>query len=499
MKRNNLNFSEPIRQSYVAILMIVYKYYKVIIRQLIPLILIVVVGNRSGASWTMYILYGVIGVAVVSMFIAIIAYFRFFFHIEGDELIVQKGILNKKRTSIPFDRIQTINLEQNIVHQVFGVVKVEVDTAGSNKSEFEFDALRKDMADDLRSLILSRKATQKTTDISAFEMEDTEQYIDESETILTIGVPQLIKIGITENHLRSGSLILIFGFWIFDNLSEAGVDVADYGEQYNLSPSLSIGLVLVAAFLVISIIISLARTVLRFYDLSFLRAGEGFRVTSGLLTRKNVAALDHKIQMISFSDNLLKKIFGYKDLLLKQASSVEVANKKSIKIPGCTVENIEAVTHELYSEDNLNNIDFLRVDIRYFIRQAMYIIIFCGIGISVAIFFMQKILATFLVLFVLYLLSTSYLRYRKTMYGFNHEMIIIKGGTFGDKTTLFPIYKLQSAAIKQNIYQRRKNLASLVLYTASGGTSIPYIENETAERIMNYVIYRVEKDGRKWM
>ena len=286
MKKNNQNFSEPIRQSYVAILMIVYKYYKVIIRQLIPLILIVVVGNRSGASWTIYILYGVIGIAIVSMIIAIISYFRFFFHIEGDELIVQKGILNKKRTSIPFDRIQTINLEQNIVHQVFGVVKVEIDTAGSNKSEFEFDALGKDMADDLRNLILSRKATQKTPDITVSESENTGQYIDESETILTIGLPQLIKIGITENHLRSGSLILIFGFWIYDNLSEAGVDVVDYGEQYNLSPTFSIGLVLIAAFLVISIMISLVRTVLRFYNLSFLRAGEGFRVTSGLLTRK---------------------------------------------------------------------------------------------------------------------------------------------------------------------------------------------------------------------
>ena len=85
------------------------------------------------------------------------------------------------------------------------------------------------------------------------------------------------------------------------------------------------------------------------------------------------------------------------------------------------------------------------------------------------------------------------------MYGFNHEMIIIKGGTFGDKTTLFPIYKLQSAALKQNIYQRRRELASLVLYTASGGTSIPYIKRDTAEQILDYVLYKVEVDVRKWM
>ncbi len=154
-KSESYDFSQPIRQHYVAIIMIVYKYYSVIIRQLLPVIVIFFIGRNRSASWTDYIVYGAVGVAFLSMVIAIIAYFRFYFHIADDELVVQQGILNKKRTSIPFDRIQTINIEQNLIHQLFKVVKVEVDTAGTDKSEFSFDALKMDMAEQL-TMILKR-------------------------------------------------------------------------------------------------------------------------------------------------------------------------------------------------------------------------------------------------------------------------------------------------------------------------------------------------------
>ena len=196
MKRSNHSFTQPVRQSYVAIIMIVYKYYKIILRQIIPILLIIFVGGSNNANRNTYILYGVIAIAVISMVVAIIAFFRFYFHIEDDELIVQKGILVKKKTSIPFDRIQTVNIEQNLIHQMFNVVKVEIDTAGSNKNEFEFDAISGALADELRSLVLARKKTSVHTDTSGTEMKDVAAEHKE-DVILTIGIPKLFKIGIT--------------------------------------------------------------------------------------------------------------------------------------------------------------------------------------------------------------------------------------------------------------------------------------------------------------
>ncbi len=497
MRRSDVDFSQPVRQSYVAILMIIYKYYKIIIRQAIPIVLIIVVGGKGSSRYGDYLLYGIIGLALVSMVIGIIAYFRFYFHIDSDELIVDQGIFNKKRTSIPFDRIQTINFEQNLVHQIFGVVKVEVDTAGTDKSEFKFDALDIDQAEDLRSEILERKS-----ELIANQQIDLETSVydeDFAENILRVNTSRLLKIGITENHIKSGALIFVFFFWIYDNLNQANIDIEDYSNGIDLRPGINLIIFLILLFFIASFIISLVRTVLTYYDLKFDRIGKGFRVTSGLFTRKNVAAMDHKIQMISFSDNLLKKILGYKDLFLKQASSAEVSNKKSIKIPGCDMGHIKEVSSALYGEDARKEMGLFAVDKRYFIRQAIYISMAMFILIGVGWYFERIPILIITIAVGLYLLLTSYLSFRKTKYGFNDEMIAIYGGTFGDKTTLFPLYKIQSVVLKQNIYQRRHHLASIVIYTASGGTSIPYIDKSLAENVMDYLLFRVESDNREWM
>jgi putative membrane protein len=78
-------------------------------------------------------------------------------------------------------------------------------------------------------------------------------------------------------------------------------------------------------------------------------------------------------------------------------------------------------------------------------------------------------------------------------------MLVIRGGTYGDKTELLPIYKIQSLSKKQSPYQRRNGLANLVVHTASGKVGIPYINNDTAAHIIDDFLYKIETDKRKWM
>jgi putative membrane protein len=354
------------------------------------------------------------------------------------------------------------------------------------------------MAEQLRSKVLARKSKMKK---AGSETQDQEEVIEEelSQEILRVEIPQLIKIGLIENHIKSGWIIFAFAFWVYESLTDVGVDVDGYRDEFSMSPTVTFILFLIVLFVGVSIVISLVRTILLYFELKFIRIGNGFRVTSGLFTRKNVAALDNKIQMVSFSDNLLMKILGYKNLLLKQASSVEITSKKSIKIPGCLQQQIDSVTNTLYGNKNQKGIQYFKVDQRYFIRSATYIILFSMVIIVPGWFLDQLWMVVGGLMAMSYIILITYLNYRKTKYGFNDKMIVVKGGTFGDRTTMFPLYKLQSAALRQNFYQRRKNLATVVLYTASGGTSIPYIDKGVAESIVNYMLYKVESDSRKWM
>jgi len=61
------------------------------------------------------------------------------------------------------------------------------------------------------------------------------------------------------------------------------------------------------------------------------------------------------------------------------------------------------------------------------------------------------------------------------------------------------IHKIQGIKVKQSPFQRRKGLASIILFTAAGNLDIPYISIEQAHHLRDIVLYRVETDRRAWM
>ncbi|MBK9256449.1 MAG: PH domain-containing protein [Saprospiraceae bacterium] len=496
MKKNEFDFTIPTRQSYVAILMILYKTFTVIFRQMLPVIAIVLIGGNE--KRTGRILFVLIGISAVSMIYSIINFFRTYFVVEDDELIIYSGVFNRKKTTIPFEKIQTINFEQNIIHRFFDVTRLKIDTAGTDKNEFEFQALDLQKASALRDILLSkRNKIQSTQD----GLESSTPAISiEFKPVMALTVTDLIKVGVTENHLKSGGLILLFFFWIYQNLNEAGVDIDEYSEEF---PQFDFGIILafllILLFLTASFIISLVRSVVIHYDLKMLRSEKGFKIESGLFTKRETSALDHKIQQIGWSDNLLRKLVGFKNLYLKQASSVQLASRQTTKIPGCTDSHIASVVKSLYSADNLFNISMKRIDIRYFYRLLMIILPF-GLIISGVLSFTDhasKIIWIWLV--IGYLILNRFLSWRKKLYGFNEELIHIRGGVFGDKAEILPVYKIQAAELSDSPYQRSHQLTNLILHTAAGQIHVPYIPLSEAKKMLDYFIFRTQTDKRKWM
>lgn len=497
MKKNNFDFSIPQRQSYVAILMIIWKTYRVIIRQIFPFLVILFVGKSTKSSYGDYIFYFVIAVALIGMIYSILAFFRYYFHIEEDKLIVEKGVFGRSKTIIPFERIQTINFEENLAHQAFSVVRLKVDTAGSSQKEFEFDAIAKDQAFALREIVLEKKSKLIPIEVNESTIVEEKKIY---KSILKLSVLDLIKVGITENHFRSGGLILFALWWVWDNLREAGLDPEKYTD--GLDPMAG-GIIILAAlgvfFVLISFLFSLLRTVLQYYGLEFWRSENGFKISSGLITKKDTSALDHKIQMISWSDNLLRKIVGYYQLSLKQASSIVINNKSSINIPGCRQDQIDLVTHALYGAKAFDGIDLESVDIRFMYRR-MFFLSLIGVPLLFLGYFESNLLVLLGgVLIMLYFITTSYFRYKKCRFGHNEKMMMIRGGLFGDKAETLPIIKMQNVEVSQSPYQRRKQLADLKISTAAGSVTIPYISYNRAIQLTDYLLYKTESSNTRWM
>lgn len=498
-QKNKVDFGQPQRQSRVAILLVIFKTIKIIFRQAVfPFLIFFVLGRKSGNSFGTKIIILICVISTISMIYSIIKYYKSYFYIKGKELFITTGVLEKKMVSIPIERIQNVNFEQNIIHKIFKVKKVKIDSAGTEKQEFELAALKDEQAEELRDFLLKEKSDEKIQNEFGGEIDRIEQ---KENKILSLGLTDLIKAGLFENHLRSGGLIFVAMWWIYSNLQEVGVNAEDYVDDINPGVSYNItlfvtGLIL---FILVSVLISLIRTILGNYNLNFTRIFNGFKINKGLFNTVTISALDHKIQTLSWSDNLLKKITGIFDLKLKQASTKEVETKQSILVPGCSIEHINKAIEFLYPGQDINQMQMNKVHPSYLTRNYIISFVFSAVIIFLGFIFETNFTIYIGVGFLILLPYMSWLSYKKLSYGYNKDMILLKGGAFGDKNVLTPIYKIQSISKRQNFIQRRRGLASLVLYNASGAETIPHISETEADTIYNIFLKKVEQDQRKWM
>ena len=142
--------------------------------------------------------------------------------------------------------------------------------------------------------------------------------------------------------------------------------------------------------------------------------------------------------------------------------------------------------------------DFTSISKWWLIRQTVIIGILLLITIIVT-FVEQEGLYLALGFAFAFLLVRAYLFYKKSKIGVNAEVIHIKSGHFGDVHELVQLHKIQGAKLQQSPYQRRKKLASIILFTAAGNIKMPYIPIEIARNYRDYIIRVVETDGRSWM
>src|SRR5699024_1978544 len=76
--------------------------------------------------------FGIVGVILVLVLInQLIRWITFKYYLTEDELRIEYGVFVKKRTYISKQRIQSIDLTESLWHRLFSLVKVEVQTAGT--------------------------------------------------------------------------------------------------------------------------------------------------------------------------------------------------------------------------------------------------------------------------------------------------------------------------------------------------------------------------------
>lgn len=496
---NNQDFSIPQRQSVKGIVIIfglqVFKF----LRQSFALIFLAIFsfvrkGDVFGMSFSQIILITLL-VLIIFLISAIVRYLYFKFYISGEGFHLDTGLFNKERTIIPRSKIQNIYIKQNVLQQLINVVAFSIETAGDNKSEIEIKALDRATALAMKKALLSQKTTTETIS----EKQD--------EIYFKVSLKKLLLEGVGQNHLKSMAIILAFisgiyfqikdiieGASLEDQLLNEVTGNVDYSSFFSM---LIFNTILLVGFLILAFLFSLLKTVIVNYKLQVIEHDQTIEISKGLLNKVSVNLHPSRIQNIIITHNRIKRFFGLYTLEAKQAMT-DQKKAHNLSIIALSKDQIIYLTQKLYEE--FETIEEKFKPTFYFIRIKIIQSLLMLIGLNIGVFFSELInlwVLNVLLIPVLYLYIIT--TYRKANFGVNDNFLIVESGFIETKTQIVQHHKIQSVVMYQSYFMKRRNVASLYVYNASGNVALKYIKEETARELHNFLLYKVETTKKNWM
>jgi putative membrane protein len=487
-EQQEFNWEKPQRQPLAGLVIVFIKTIWEVLKRVWPIVLLMLLRNKAGRFDTFELMASLFaGLTVIS---SLIKFFFFRFYILNDELIVKKGWLKKELVVVPLLKIQTVNIEESFLHNMLGIVKLSVDTAGSSNTEITIDALSRPMAKALQAQLDAKEIITTGNDAVQAPV---------SVPILSLSGKDLLKLSLSANHVEAFFILLSFGYGIYDNLRKINEGYIARATDLVPQNSFLIGSVLVGAILVITVIISTIRICLKFYGLSVGRTPSGFYIKAGLTNVKEKLVAFQKIQFISWRANWIRKQFGLWILEYKIAGADEIKNKMKVEVPVTRYSYIPALVDHYHTIPQTTALKYIQINPSYFRRRfLLFGLLPAFLLISVTSQWWGYGSLFFLALPLLIGLKSFLLQKRFKLYA-NEDLVYIDKSAFGTERILLKWFKLQSVVLKQSLYQQRKSLATVVLFTAGGSISIPYISLEAAWEIVNYSAYQVEHENKAWM
>ena len=275
-------------------------------------------------------------IVVMAMIGPLLRYWAYRYRLDEDELVVREGILQRNERNIPYARIQNIDLEQNLLHRLFNVAVVRIETASGAKAEAEIRVLSLEAVEQMRRQVFARR--QEGAVAVDAEGQPAPVVDDEGELIVETPPGELVLAGLISN--RGFIVVGIFfgvlsqmGLWEsapWERWIEALSDSDPIGSiervpDWTQHPVAIVGIVLamIVGFVIAVRALSVIFTLVTFWGFELRRRGEDLRNRYGLFTRMAARIPRRRIQLISTRTTPLHRLLGRSSVQVETAGSAE--------------------------------------------------------------------------------------------------------------------------------------------------------------------------------
>ncbi|QLK86487.1 PH domain-containing protein [Staphylococcus sp. 17KM0847] len=279
-----------------------------------------------------YIFPGILFVFFLITFIGdMIKTYKTRYWIENDHFVVTSGLFNLERKELNISRIQSMDTSQNMIHQIVGGVRLQIQTPSDG---IALETVTKAQSDNIQKEIEKRKSDIHNTDnvgeghISADSLESGSDTLNihKEELLYRLSTQNLLLMAMT-----SGAIFVTFATLspLLTALSEHLPWNQLYDQFETRLHGTSVFVVsIVAVIVMISYVVGTIITMIRYFNYTLNRQGEYLTIRYGLFKVQKVTVPIQRIQAVIEHRSFLRTLFGYTayDFVITSDMSIDLDN-----------------------------------------------------------------------------------------------------------------------------------------------------------------------------
>ena len=478
---------------------------------------------------------------IPSIAISITRYFTVRYRISKGELVVNEGLFFRRTRTVPVERIQNIDLVQGVLHRIFKVAEVRVETASGTKPEAVLSVLSLTQVELLRRNVFQQKTvetksidqkgetssygltnasgdgfdsnTQTVGGENLFAASADKRVEKEESTILKVPLAWLVKAGFASDRGLLMVSVMLGLYYQFDRRQEFDFDFSHFSKFLpNVdNPFVTAALVIVGLIVALLLlrVLGVGWYILRFFGYQLRLSGDDFKISCGLFTKVSATVPRKRIQFISVHSNLVSRMLGLSSIRIETAGGASSGNENATTtvsrrwfIPVIATDDVAEMIGQLRPDLHWqpDTYDWKPLSLKAGRRMARIAVFVSLLLAPIGYFFLGVwgcgVTLIALPLLVTYAIKKSQaIRFARTAFG-----VVYRSGILTRKVSLTFFEKIQAAQVVQSPFDRRWEMATLSVDTAAAGPAdhaieIKYLDAEFARREYQQILELASADA----
>ncbi len=448
-----------------------------------------------------YVWAGAAVLMVVLMVLAAMQWWRYRFQYDDRQIQIYSGLLNRKRLSLDFDRVQEAGLSQPWYFRPFNLWHLGLESAGSASQEVKVPGIAKALAEDVRERFRRYKAMEKGASESKTTATET---ITKPEFELQLTPADLLRYGLMHNSLIY--LVPVLGTllgssemsdWLVDRARETHLfEWFSALQGAGVVALLILGAMLVIAALVVLYGLSVLLSIARYWRYHLTVKDQQFQYQAGLFNRLDRGFKQHKLQSVVIKQSVIARLLNRYSVELQQANDTTGhSGLGGFLIPVLTADELAQLREMLQLKEGAWQLtEAARIGWNTLTYGTLAMLAWFVAGWLVGwISPWLSGLAYFVVG------GLSYLSWRRNKYFESDGWVAIQTGFLGYRQTYIPAIKIQKLELTQGPLLRQHGCAAFKVWSGAKAADIAFVKQSRLAEVRDSLLAQVGGHQGRWM